>query len=84
MPKSSLSRQKTAGRVMHEFKHGEPKSGSGGKAARKRTVRGRKAACARVRGDGKTKAQLYARAKRAGIPSRPELSKQQLEMALSQ
>ena len=28
MPKSSLSQHKTAGRVMHEFKHGELHSGS--------------------------------------------------------
>lgn len=154
MPKSSLSQQKTAGRVMREFKHGELKSGPGGKGgkvksrrqaiaialsesgssmfkskaenrrslaktkrkeargetaqqekegrshvgarsqressramggkdAKKKTVRGQKAVRARARGDGKTKAQLYARARRAGIPNRSKLSKQQLENALA-
>jgi Family of unknown function (DUF6496) len=34
MPKPSPRQRKTLGRVMHEFKHGELKSGPGGKAAR--------------------------------------------------
>lgn len=153
MPRASLSQQKTAGRVMHEFKHGELKSGPGGKGgkvksrrqaiaialsesgsskfkskaknrrslaktkrkeargqtaqqekegkshigargqresspamggkdAKTKTARGQKAARARARGDGKTKEQLYARAKRRGLPNRSKLSKQQLENAL--
>jgi hypothetical protein len=34
MPKSSPRQRKTLGRVMHEFKHGELKSGRGGKAGK--------------------------------------------------
>jgi hypothetical protein len=153
MPKPSLSQRKTVGRVMHEFAHGELKSGPGGKGgkvksrrqaiaialnesgtskyksktenrrslaktkskeargktaqqekegkshvgakgqressramggkdAKKPTARGQKAARARARGDGKTKEQLYAQAKRKGVPNRSKLSKQQLENAL--
>lgn len=43
MPKPSPSQRKTAGRVMHEFKHGELKSGPGGKGGR---VKSRKQAIA--------------------------------------
>ena len=43
MPKSTPSQRKTAGRVMHEFKHGELKSGPGGKGGK---VRSRKQAIA--------------------------------------
>lgn len=154
MPKESLGQRKTEGRVMHEFKHGELKSGPGGKGgkvrsrkqaiaialseagasktkskaenrrslaktkskeargktaqqeaegksrigakgqressramggkdAKKKTVRGTRAARSRARGDGKTKDALYARAKRKGIPNRSKLTKQQLENALA-
>jgi hypothetical protein len=153
MPRGTMSQRKTEGRVMHEFKHGELKSGPGGKGgkvksrkqaiaialseagdskyksktqnrraltktkrkeargataqqekegkshvgargqressramggkdAKKKTVRGERAARARVRGGGKTKAQLYAQAKRKNIPNRSKLTKQQLENAL--
>jgi hypothetical protein len=34
MPKSSPRQRKTTGRVMHEFKHGELKSGPGGKGGK--------------------------------------------------
>jgi Family of unknown function (DUF6496) len=34
MPKSSLRQRKTLSRVMHEFKHGELKSGPGGRAGK--------------------------------------------------
>ena len=34
MPKESMAQRKTAGRVMHEWKHGELKSGPGGKAGK--------------------------------------------------
>ena len=34
MAKSTPSQRKTSGRVMHEFKHGELKSGPAAKAAR--------------------------------------------------
>ena len=43
MPKSTPSQRKTAGRVMHEFKHGELKRGPGGKGGK---VRSRKQAIA--------------------------------------
>ena len=43
MAKSSPSQRKTAGRVMHEFKHGELKSGKGGKGGK---VKSRKQAIA--------------------------------------
>jgi Family of unknown function (DUF6496) len=36
MPKESMSQRKTAGRVMHEFAHGELKSGKGGKVKSRR------------------------------------------------
>ena len=34
MPKGTLSQRETEGRVMHEFKHGELKSGPGGKGGK--------------------------------------------------
>ena len=34
MPQTTPSQRKTAGRVMHEFKHGELKSGPGGKGGK--------------------------------------------------
>lgn len=43
MPKTSRSQRKTSGRVMHEFKHGELKSGRGGKGGK---VKSRKQAIA--------------------------------------
>ena len=43
MAKSSASQRKTSGRVMHEFKHGELKSGKGGKGGK---VKSRKQAIA--------------------------------------
>ncbi len=43
MPKESLGQRKTEGRVMHEFKHGELKSGPGGKGGK---VKSRKQAIA--------------------------------------
>jgi hypothetical protein len=43
MAKSTPSQRKTAGRVMHEFKHGELKSGQGGKGGK---VKSRKQAIA--------------------------------------
>jgi Family of unknown function (DUF6496) len=39
MPKSSPRQRKTMGRVMHEFKHGELKSGPGGKAGKVKSRR---------------------------------------------
>jgi hypothetical protein len=43
MAKESMAQRKTAGRVMHEWKHGELKSGPGGKAGK---VKSRKQAIA--------------------------------------
>ena len=43
MAKSTPTQRKTAGRVMHEFKHGELKSGTGGKGGK---VKSRKQAIA--------------------------------------
>lgn len=43
MPTESPSQRKTTGRVMHEFKHGELKSGRGGKGGK---VKSRKQAIA--------------------------------------
>ncbi|HEY7246930.1 MAG TPA: DUF6496 domain-containing protein [Xanthobacteraceae bacterium] len=43
MPRTSPSQRKTEGRVMHEFKHGELKSGPGGKGG---TVKSRRQAIA--------------------------------------
>ena len=43
MPKTTPRQRKTAGRVMHEFKHGELKSGRGGKGGK---VKSRKQAIA--------------------------------------
>ncbi len=39
MAKESLRQRKTAGRVMHEFKHGELKSGPGGKGGKVKSRR---------------------------------------------
>ena len=39
MPKTSPRQRKTVGRVMHEFKHGELKSGPGGKAGKAKSRR---------------------------------------------
>ncbi len=149
MAKATLRQRRTEGRVMHEFKHGELKSGRGGKVksrkqaiaialneagaskynskrknrsnrarterkeargrtaqqeregksrigaagkrestraeggknARQRTAAGQRAAASRTRG-GATKAQLYKRARKQGIPNRSKMTKTQLENAL--
>ena len=39
MAKETLGQQKTVGRVMHEFAHGELKSGRGGKGGRVKSRR---------------------------------------------
>src|ERR1700751_2094155 len=39
MPQTSPRQRKTTGRVMHEFKHGELKSGPGGKAGKVKSRR---------------------------------------------
>jgi hypothetical protein len=54
----------------------------GGKNAKGTTVRGHKAARARSRDGGPTKAKLYERARARGIENRSKMSKRQLENAL--
>jgi hypothetical protein len=49
MPAESLSQRKTTGRVMHELKHGELKSGPSGKGGK---VKSRKQAIAIARNSG--------------------------------
>jgi len=39
MPKESMGQRKSVGRVMHEFKHGELKSGRGGKGGKVKSKR---------------------------------------------
>jgi hypothetical protein len=39
MPQTSTRQRKTTGRVMHEFKHGELKSGGGGKGGKVKSRR---------------------------------------------
>src|SRR6266850_1402779 len=39
MPQTSLRQRKTTGRVLHEFKHGELKSGRGGKGGKVKSRR---------------------------------------------
>jgi hypothetical protein len=154
MPKESLRQRRTAGRVMHEFKHGELKSGpsgkggkvksrkqaiaialsesgaskydsarqnrrnrtktarkeaagrtaqqeregkshigargerestraQGGKNASHRTAAGTRTARSRAHGDGHTKAELYAKAKKRGVENRSKMTKKQLQNALA-
>jgi uncharacterized protein DUF6496 len=55
----------------------------GGRNARRPTARGRKAATARARkGDGHTRQELYAKARRRHIEGRSKMTKRQLENAL--
>jgi hypothetical protein len=55
----------------------------GGRNATANTRRGSRAARARARDGGPTKAALYRRAKAQGIEGRSKMSKKQLENALS-
>lgn len=153
MVKATRGQRRTEGRVMHEFKHGELKSGPGGKAgkvksrkqaiaialseagaskydsaaknrrnrartarkeargqtaqqeregkrhlgskgarestramggknARRPTAAGKRAARARVRSGGKTRAELYREAQRRDVPNRSKMTKTQLQNAL--
>ena len=113
MPRKQSDEQKdVVGRVMHEFKHGELKSGRGGKvrnpkqaiaialheagssnqqspAENKRALsrtkqreRGGQTAQARAEGES-SRADLYAQAKRAGVPGRSKMNKAELQRALS-
>lgn len=132
MPRQSSGQKKTVERVMHEYKHGELKSGPGGKAGKvknpkqaiaialheagaskyespkenARNLRHTKAkerrgetfkdeaegrrghskshggSNGRRRGGEKTKAELYAEARRRDIPGRSKMDKGELERAL--
>jgi hypothetical protein len=62
--------------------HRESSRAMGGRSATRTTARGRKAARARSRHNGATKAELYKRAKARGIEGRSKMTKQQLENAL--
>jgi hypothetical protein len=111
-PKKESDEQKEiVGRVMHEFKHHELRSGGGGKVrnprqaiaialseagasnqqspaqnrrALKRTeARERRGETGRARAEGNpTRAELYERAKRAGIQGRSRMSKAELQRAV--
>ena len=60
MAKSTPSQRKTAGRVMHEFKHGELKSGQGGKGGK---VKSRKQAIAIGLSEARKKAKKVPKKK---------------------
>jgi hypothetical protein len=91
MAQESARQRRTTGRVLHEFAHGELKSGPGGKAGK---VRSRKQAIAIAlkeagasktesrRGDGPTRQELYAKAQSQRIPGRSRMSKDELKRAL--
>ena len=107
MPQTSSGQKKTVGRVMHEFKHGELKSGPGGKAGKVKNPRQaiaialreagaskyeskeknrenlrRTKARERRAGEEKTRAELYAEARRQHIRGRSKMTKDELERAL--
>lgn len=69
MPKQSGAQKKTTERVMHEFKHGELKSGKGGKGGK---VKSRKQAVAIALSEaGASKYKTKSQNKRAGkIPAK--------------
>lgn len=114
MARHSKAQKDTVGRVMHEFKHGELKSGSGRKVKnpkqavaialneagaskneskqenarnlRKTKSKERKGQTGKDAAEGKaggrTKADLYAEAKKRNISGRSKMSKDQLSRAL--
>src|SRR5256885_9346961 len=68
MAKASPSQRKTEGRVMHEFKHGELKSGKGGKGGK---VKSRKQAIAiAMHESGTSKRQSKSENKRSQSKSK--------------
>jgi hypothetical protein len=86
-------RKEAKGRTGQQEREGKSRLGAsgqrestramGGKNAKKRTARGRKAANTRAhRADGHTRAELYARARRRNIAGRSKMTKRQLENAL--
>ena len=89
--RAKTERKEASGRTGQQAREGRSHIGArgkrestrseGGKNARRRTAAGKRAARSRVRG-GPTKAALYKRAKKAGIPNRSKMTKTQLENAL--
>ena len=89
--RARTERKESQGRTAQQEREGKSRLGAkgrrestraeGGKNARRRTAAGKRAARARVRG-GATKAQLYRRARKAGIPNRSKMTKTQLQNAL--
>lgn len=89
--KAKYERRENKGRTGQQEKEGrrhvgarnqrESTKAQGGKNARHRTARGKRAARSRVR-KGPTKAELYKRAQRQDIPGRSRMTKLQLENAL--
>jgi hypothetical protein len=86
-------RKEAAGRTAQQEREGKSHVGArrkrestramGGRDARKTTATGRKAAAARSRkSDGRTRQELYAKAKTRHIEGRSKMSKRQLENAL--
>ena len=74
---AETARQKRiTGRVMHEFKHGELKSGRGGKGGKVKSRRQAIAIALKEAGDSKTES------KRRNIAYRSKMTKQQLKNAL--
>lgn len=84
MPKQSEPQKATVGRLMHAFKHGELESGSGEKVkSRKQAVAiALSEARAGNRERPKTKAELYAEAKKQDIAGRSKMSKAELARAV--
>jgi hypothetical protein len=57
MARESMAQRKTAGRVMHEFKHGELKSGRGGKGGKVKSRRQAIAIALKEAGASKTESK---------------------------
>ena len=73
MPKTTPRQRKTTGRVMHEFKHGELKSGRGGKGGK---VKSRKQAIAiALHESGASKYDTKSQRKRAAAKSKRKESR---------
>ncbi len=82
MPRSSPRQRKTLGRVMHEFKHGELKSGPGGRAGKVKNRRQAIAIALREAGASKYESESEnrrSRAKSARKEARGETYQQERE-----
>jgi len=73
MAKSSPRQRKTAGRVMHEFKHGELKSGRGGKGGKVKSRR--QAVAIALHESGASKYDTPSQRKRSFAKSKAKESK---------